>query len=141
MDTLTSKVTALVLAFFLILSPVPLIAADPLPEQQPAEESPAAEAGYGAASGLASLFYTPAKITYAGLGLILGGLGYVFSGGNADVANHIIYPSVRGNYVVTPKHIKGEEPLIFVGAPPEPPQETLPPQPFAAEPSREAPIR
>jgi len=67
---------------------------------------------------IANLFYMPAKITYAGLGLITGGLGYVLSAGRADVANNIIYPSIRGNYVVTPSHLKGTEPLYFVGAPP-----------------------
>ncbi|MGH7828816.1 MAG: hypothetical protein ACREP8_01440 [Candidatus Binatia bacterium] len=143
METITQRTIAIVLALFLILSPTLVNAAESVPEQsaQPAEPSPTEEAGYGFASGLASLFYTPAKLTYAGLGLLTGGLGYLFSGGNADVANHIIYPSVGGNYVVTPKHIKGEEPLIFVGAPPEPPREPLPAQPFAAEPTREAPIR
>ena len=50
--------------------------------------------------------------------LITGGLGYVVSGGRADVANNIIYPSIKGNYVVTPSHLKGTEPIYFVGAPP-----------------------
>ncbi|HEX9145571.1 MAG TPA: hypothetical protein VGA09_14965, partial [Candidatus Binatia bacterium] len=75
-------------------------------------------AGYGVGSVLANLFYIPAKVTYAGLGLMTGGLGFVFSGGRADVANNIIYPAVRGNYVVTPSNLKGTEPLYFVGAPP-----------------------
>ena len=76
------------------------------------------EAGYGIGAALANIFYIPAKVTYAGLGLLTGGLGYVFSAGNADVANNIIYPSIRGNYVVTPSHLKGTEPIYFVGAPP-----------------------
>ena len=73
-------------------------------------------AGYGVGAALASVFYIPAKVTYAGLGLLTGGLGYVLTGGRADVANNIIYPAVRGNYVVTPNHLKGTEPLYFVGA-------------------------
>ena len=76
------------------------------------------EAGYGIGSVLANVFYMPAKITYAGLGLLTGGLGYVLSAGRADVANNIIYPSIRGNYVVTPSHLKGTEPIYFVGPPP-----------------------
>jgi len=76
------------------------------------------EAGYGVGSVLANVFYMPAKITYAGLGLLTGGLGYVLSAGRADVANNIIYPSIRGNYVVTPSHLKGTEPIYFVGPPP-----------------------
>ncbi len=84
--------------------------------------------GYGVGAALASVFYIPAKVTYAGLGLLTGGLGFVLTGGRADVANNIIYPAVRGNYVVTPSHLKGSEPIYFVGAAPEEPQ----PQTYAA---------
>lgn len=92
------------------------------------------EAGYGLGSALANVFYIPAKVTYAGLGLLTGGLGFVLSGGRPDVANNIIYPAVRGNYVVTPSHLKGTEPIYFVGAPP-PPLEEAPPAQSAAAPS------
>ena len=82
------------------------------------------EAGYGIGAALANVLYIPAKVTYAGLGLLTGGLGYVLSGGRADVANNIIYPAVRGNYVVTPSHLKGTEPIYFVGAPPPDPNQS-----------------
>jgi hypothetical protein len=85
---------------------------------QPAEQGVSEEAGYGVGAALASVFYIPAKVTYAGLGLLTGGLGYVLTGGRADVANNIIYPAVGGHYVVTPSHLKGTEPIYFVGAPP-----------------------
>jgi hypothetical protein len=88
----------------------------------PAEQPVTQELGYGVASALASVFYIPAKVTYAGLGLLTGGLGYVLTGGRADVASNIIYPAVRGHYVVTPNHLKGTEPIYFVGAPPEAPE-------------------
>ena len=74
--------------------------------------------GYGFGSVLANMFYIPAKITYAGLGLMTGGVGYLITGFRGDVANNIIYPAVGGNYVVTPSQLKGTEPLYFVGAPP-----------------------
>lgn len=93
------------------------------PAAQTAAEPPMGEeAGYGVGAALASIFYIPAKVTYAGLGLLTGGLSYVLSGGRADVANNIIYPAVRGNYVVTPSHLKGTEPIYFVGAPPAEPE-------------------
>ena len=79
------------------------------------------EAGYGVGAALATIFYIPAKVTYAGLGLLTGGLGFLLTGGKADVANNIIYPAVRGDYVVTPSHLKGTEPIYFVGAPPDVP--------------------
>jgi hypothetical protein len=89
------------------------------------------EAGYGVGAALASVFYIPAKVTYAGFGLLAGGLGYLFSGGRADVANNIIYPAVRGNYVVTPNHLKGTDPIYFVGPAPDAPQ----PETIAAAPT------
>jgi hypothetical protein len=88
---------------------------------QPAEPV-GQEAGYGVGAALASIFYIPAKVTYAGLGLLTGGLGYVLTGGRADVANNIIYPAIGGNYVVTPNHLKGSEPIYFVGPAPDAPQ-------------------
>ena len=105
--------------------------ANPAPEPAAGEEF-----GWGVGSVLANLFYMPAKVTYAGLGLLTGGLGYVFSGGRADVANNIIYPSIKGNYVVTPNHLKGTDPLYFVGAPPEPATSESYAAGAAAEPKR-----
>jgi hypothetical protein len=85
---------------------------------QPAQPAAGEDLGYGFGSVLANMFYIPAKVTYAGLGLLTGGVGYLITGGRADVANNIIYPAVGGNYVVTPNQLKGSEPLYFVGAPP-----------------------
>ncbi len=83
--------------------------------EPPAQPSVGEDLGYGVGSVLANVFYMPAKIVYAGLGLVGGGLGYVLSGGNAETATSILDPAIRGNYVVTPSHLKGEEPLLFVG--------------------------
>ena len=100
-----------------------------------AAEPVSQEAGYGVGAALASIFYIPAKVTYAGLGLLTGGIGYLVSGGRADVANNIIYPAVRGNYVVTPSNLKGTEPIYFVGAGPDAPQ----PEKIAAAPATPRP--
>lgn len=100
----------------------PPAAAQPTAAQPAAEQGVAEEAGYGVGAALASIFYIPAKVTYAGLGLLTGGVGYVLSGGSAEVANNIIYPAVRGNYLVTPSNLKGTEPIYFVGAPPPSPE-------------------
>jgi hypothetical protein len=100
---------------------------------QPPAEPVGQEAGYGVGAAVASIFYIPAKVTYAGLGLLTGGLGYVLTGGRADVANNIIYPAIGGNYVVTPSHLKGSEPIYFVGPAPDAPQ----PEKIAAGPAPE----
>ncbi len=128
----TQFLKGIALGLFVAMTASPLYAqsADPAPTNQPAEQSVGEEAGYGVGSALANLLYIPAKVTYAGLGLLTGGLGFVLSGGRADVANNIIYPAVRGNYVVTPNHLKGTEPIYFVGAPP--PDNTPAPQSSAS---------
>lgn len=116
------------LASFVAVMSAPLHAQTTAPVDQPPEQPVTQELGYGVASALASVFYIPAKVTYAGLGLVTGGLGYVLTGGRSDVASNIIYPAVRGHYVVTPNQIKGIEPIYFVGAPPESPE----PESYAA---------
>jgi hypothetical protein len=126
----THMLKGLALALFVTMTTSPLYAQTAAPADPPAEPAVGEEAGYGVGSALANVFYIPAKVTYAGLGLLTGGLGFVLSGGRADVANNIIYPAVRGTYVVTPDHLKGNEPVYFVGAPP-PPADS---QEFAATP-------
>lgn len=114
----TQMLKGIALASLVTVMSAPLYAQTAASNNQATEQPVGEEAGYGVGAALASVFYIPAKVTYAGLGLITGGLGYVLSGGRADVANNIIYPAVRGNYVVTPSHLKGTEPIYFVGAPP-----------------------
>jgi hypothetical protein len=77
------------------------------------------EAGVGTAAALSTLLYGPVKIVYAGLGLIFGGAAWCLSGGDSDVMMSIITPAVRGDYVVTPSNIRGEQSLEFLGRDPE----------------------
>jgi hypothetical protein len=114
----TQLLKGIALASLVAVMASPAYAQTSGPTNQPAEPPVGEEAGYGVGAAVASVFYIPVKVTYAGLGLLAGGLGYVLSGGRADVANNIIYPAVGGNYVVTPSHLKGKEPIYFVGAPP-----------------------
>jgi hypothetical protein len=80
-------------------------------------EGTGSNVGYGAGSVLASCLYSPAKVTYAVLGGVTGGLGFLLSGGSQDVASKIWTPSLRGTYVVTPDMLKGKEEVEFVGKP------------------------
>ena len=116
----TQLLKGIALASLVTVMATPVYAQTADQKTEPAAEQPVGwEAGYGVGAALASVFYIPAKVTYAGLGLLTGGLGWALSGGRADVANNIIYPAIGGNYVVTPSHLKGTEPIYFVGAPPE----------------------
>lgn len=127
----TTLIKGIALASLVTVLSSPVAAQTAAGNNEPAAEPVSEELGYGFGSALASVFYIPAKVTYAGLGLVTGGLGYVLTGGRADVANNIIYPAVRGHYVVTPSHLKGTEPIYFVGAAPEPGQ----PETYAAGPA------
>ena len=71
--------------------------------------------GLQIASGALSILYTPVKVVYAGLGGIIGGLAYVVTAGNGQVAQNIWDVSLKGSYWVTPSHLEGNEPLLFQG--------------------------
>lgn len=73
------------------------------------------EAGLGIAAGIVSLVYTPAKVLYALGGGAVAGMAYLASAGDQDVTEPILTPSLRGDYVVTPEHLKGERSLEFFG--------------------------
>jgi hypothetical protein len=77
----------------------------------------AEQGGMGAAAGLTSVVYAPLKVAYAAGGSVVAGLAYVLSGGDKDVAKPIFDASVRGDYVVTPQHMRGERELEFIGRP------------------------
>ncbi len=71
------------------------------------------DAGMGTATVGANLLYVPAKLVYATLGGITGGFAYVLTGANYEVAERVWTPSLGGNYVVTPDHLRGSQPLYF----------------------------
>lgn len=82
-------------------------------------ESTGSQAGMGFAAGFLSLVYTPVKIVYAALGGIIGGFAYGLSGGDEKVAKKIWDTSLRGTYVLTPDHLRGDKPVRFLGVPQE----------------------
>jgi hypothetical protein len=72
-------------------------------------------AGLGAAALVANVGYIPAKMVYAILGGVTGGVGYALTGGNQNAANSIWRSSLGGDYVVTPDMLSGQAPLHFSG--------------------------
>ena len=83
-----------------------------------AEEGGAGSAAAGPAAGLCTLIYSPLKITYAALGLVIGGIAWGLSAGDASVLHALVTPSIRGDYVVTPDHIRRRRKLEFFGREP-----------------------
>jgi hypothetical protein len=81
-------------------------------------ESAGAEAGFGILAGVCSLVYAPVKVLYALGGAVVGGFAWVFSAGDNDVARAVVTPAVRGDYVVTPSVLRGDDSLEFIGKDP-----------------------
>jgi hypothetical protein len=81
-------------------------------------EGLSSEAGIGAVSALTTLIYGPVKIAYATLGLVIGGAAWGLSGGDQVVFDSVITAAIRGDYVVTPEHIRMERGLEFYGQDP-----------------------
>jgi hypothetical protein len=71
--------------------------------------------GIQVASWLATIPYCVGKSAFAVAGSVVGGLGYAFSGGNSETAQAIWTKSVYGTYILRPAHLRGEEPIHFVG--------------------------
>ncbi len=65
------------------------------------------EAALGVASVLGSAIYSPVKIPYAALGAFTGGVVWIVTGGNTEVAQKIWEPALRGDYVITPQVLRG----------------------------------
>jgi hypothetical protein len=122
MKTKFSTLFACMLAVALLAAPL-ASQAQQAPAKAEEQQSPTkeigSEVGWGVGTVLANVFYMPTKVVYAGLGLLTGGIGYMLTAGRGDVANEIIYPAVKGTYVLTTDHLKGEQPVVFIGPGPD----------------------
>lgn len=65
------------------------------------------EAGLGVASVLASAIYSPIKVHYAAVGAVTGGVAWVATGGDTELAQRIWEPALRGDYLITPQMLGG----------------------------------
>ena len=79
------------------------------------EDSTVAYSVGGISAGLCTLVYTPIKIVYAAGGLVAAPLVYLYSAGNGEATVRVARTSLRGDYVVTPGHLKNDRPLRFFG--------------------------
>ncbi len=88
---------------------------EPIPDAEQSSDSSSDSVGPQLASGALSILYTPAKLVYAGLGGIFGGLAYVLTAGDERAATSIWTGSLEGDYYLTPSHLKGDAPVEFMG--------------------------
>jgi hypothetical protein len=75
------------------------------------------DAGWGGLTVLTNVLYMPAKLVYATVGGITGGVVYAVTVGDLDAAEKVWVMSLGGTYVVTPAMLQGAEPIAFVGTP------------------------
>ncbi len=107
------------------------VAAAPLAARAEESQDLGNEAGLGAAAAFCTLFYSPAKLVYAGVGAFGAGLGWLLTAGDNEVAGRILNYSVRGDYVLTPAHLRGERQIAFIGR--DPSQQRLAQEPAVEE--------
>jgi hypothetical protein len=99
------------------------------PASQGTEGGNASSAGMQAAAGVSTLLYLPVKLVFAIGGALVGGFAYVFS---EQAAKSIWSMSVYGTYVLTPDHLQGNRPILFLGVPEvkDAPEPTPAPEPI-----------
>jgi len=95
------------------------LAAVPTPAFAQEQQSAWGEAGTGLVCLVSTLFYGPAKAIYALAGTVVGGAAYAITGGNTQTAQDIWTPALRGDYVITPRILRGEDILVFSGREPD----------------------
>ena len=113
MKTHVVRIVVMALALAICLAPVAWAA------EQDSNSSPTADLGLGVASFVCSVPYGAIKVATALLGGIVGGFTYVLSGFDKQAADAVWYTTIKGDYIVTPDHLRGKRDLRFTGVPPE----------------------
>src|SRR5438094_6199425 len=99
----------------MLVGTLALVAA--LTAARPAEAEYLEDAGWGALTVLTNVAYMPAKLCYATLGGLTGGLAFGLTGGDLQTAETVWVTTMGGTYVVTPGMLQGQEPIAFSGTP------------------------
>ena len=92
-----------------------IAAAPATADDRPEETGDAGSPFLGVAATLCTAVYGPLKIAYAGSGLVVGSMAWLWSFGSRRVTRPIFRASLRGDYVVRPMHLQGKRPLRFTG--------------------------
>jgi hypothetical protein len=89
--------------------------ASTLANDQMSDTKSSDDKGMKVASWALTVPYCAAKAAFAIAGSVVGGLGYAFSGGDLRTAESVWTTSVYGTYILRPTHLRGEEPIHFLG--------------------------
>ena len=74
------------------------------------------EVAFALTSALCNIFYTPAKVVVAAVGLPVGALTAFATGGDTRSAYAVWVPTAGGTYFLTPSMMTGREPIEFFGS-------------------------
>jgi hypothetical protein len=91
----------------------------------PAQAGYLEDAGWGTLSAVSNLVYIPAKLCYAVIGGVTGGLAYGLTAGDLDTAQNVWTTSMGGTYVLTPRMLRGEDTVAFAYYPTAAPVATI----------------
>ena len=111
--TRSIAIVLMVTIIALTMTPTPSV----LAKDQASGTDGSSDTGMQVASWLLTVPYCAGKSAFAIAGSVVGGLGYAFSGGNARAAESVWTASVYGTYILRPAHLRGEEPIHFIGTP------------------------
>lgn len=74
------------------------------------------EVAFALTSALCNVFYTPAKVVVAAVGLSVGAVTAFLTGGNTRSAYAVWVPTAGGTYFLTPEMMNGRAPIEFFGS-------------------------
>jgi hypothetical protein len=107
------SVAVLLIVTFMGLTMIP--SGSTLAEDQLSGTDSSEDTGMQVTSWLLSVPYCIGKSAFAITGAVVGGLGYLFSAGNSKTAQSVWTTSIYGTYILRPAHLRGEEPIHFLG--------------------------
>ncbi len=107
------SVTVVLIVTFMGLTMIP--PGSTLADDQASGTDSSNDTGMQVASWALTVPYCAGKSAFAIAGSVVGGLAYAFSGGNSKTAETVWTTSVYGTYILRPAHLRGEEPIHFLG--------------------------
>ena len=79
-------------------------------------EGPGADVGFSILAAMSNLFYMPAKVVVATVGLGVGALAGFLNGGDTRAAYAFWVPMAGGRYFLTADQMDGKAPVEFFGS-------------------------
>src|SRR5262245_49896191 len=137
MVKLSRSIVAMLMAICMGLTMIP--PASTLADDQVSKTDSSDDTGMKVASWALTVPYCAAKAAFAVAGSVVGGLGYAFSGGDSRTAQSVWTTSVYGTYILRPAHLRGEEPIHFLGTPEDRSGEPMKRASVTSEPSTSEP--